>query len=164
MIRTEEDYTALQNDLNALHAWSTTWQLKFNILKCKLFHLGPYHSYGSYFLNGTEIERITQHKDLGIILDDKLKFHDHASTIAGKGNCMLGLIIKSFEFLEPEMVNKLYKELVRPIVEYSNPVWDLLLFWTKEKLKMYNVELPDLFHLLETAPIQRDWQCKTYLP
>jgi len=25
----------------------------------------------------------------------------------------------------------------------------------KEKLKMYNVELPDLFHLLETAPIQR---------
>jgi len=123
VIRTEEDYTALQNDLNALHAWSTTWQLKFNILKCKLFHLGPYHSYGSYFSNGTEIERITQHKDLGIIFDDKLKFHDHASTVAGKGNRMLGLINKSFEFLEPEMVSKLYKALVRPILEYSNPTW-----------------------------------------
>ena len=109
--------------MNALHAWSTTWQLKFNILKCKLFHLGPYHSYGSYFLNGTEIERITQHKDLGIIFDDKLKFHDHASTVAGKGNRMLGLISKSFEFLEPEMVSKLYKALVWPILEYSNPVW-----------------------------------------
>ena len=83
VIKTEEDYTALQNDLNALHAWSTTWQLKFNILKCKLYHPGPYHSYGLYFLNGTEIERITQHKDLGIIISKK--FHDHTSIVAGKG-------------------------------------------------------------------------------
>ena len=35
----------------------------------------------------------------------------------------LGLISKSFEFLEPEMVSKLYKAQVRPILEYSNPVW-----------------------------------------
>jgi len=122
VIRTEEDYTALQNDLNALYTWSTTWQLKFNILKCKLFHLEPYHSYGLYFLNGTEIERITQHKNLGIIFDDKLKFHDHTSTF-GKRNCILGLISKSFEFLEQEMVSKLYKAQVRPILEYINPVW-----------------------------------------
>jgi len=36
---------------------------------------------------------------------------------------MLGLISKSFEFLEPEMARQLYKALVRPILEYSNPVW-----------------------------------------
>jgi len=36
VIRTEEDYKVFRNDLNALHAWSTTWQL-FNILKCKIF-------------------------------------------------------------------------------------------------------------------------------
>jgi len=106
--------------LNALHAWFTTWQLKFNILKCKLFHLGPHHSYGSYFLNGTEIEA---YKDLSILFDDKLKLYDHTSTVAGKGNCLLGLISKSFKFIEPEMVSKLYKALVRPILEYSNPVW-----------------------------------------
>jgi len=61
---------------------------------------------GHIFLNGTEIERITQHRDLGIIFDDKLKFHDHTSTVAGKENCTLGLISKSFEFLEPEMASK----------------------------------------------------------
>jgi len=36
---------------------------------------------------------------------------------------MLGLISKSFEFLEPVMVGKLYKTLVWPILEYSNSVW-----------------------------------------
>jgi len=45
----------------------------------------------------------------------------HQQLIAGKRNRMLGLISKSFEFLEPEMVTKLYKALVRPILEYSNP-------------------------------------------
>jgi len=32
---------------------------------------------------------------------------------------MLGLISKSFEFLEPVMIGKLYKALVWPILEYS---------------------------------------------
>jgi len=63
------------------------------------------------FFNGTEIERNAQHKDLGILFDDKLKFHDHTSTVAGKINYILGLISKSFEFLEPEIVSKLYKAL-----------------------------------------------------
>ena len=137
VIRTEEDYTctAFQNDLNALHAWFTIWQLKFNILKCKLFHLGPHHSYGLYFLNGTEIERTTQHKDLGILFDDKLKFHDRTSTVAGKGNRMLGLISQSFEFLEPETVGKLYEVLVQPILEYSNPVWGLTFILDQRRIE-----------------------------
>jgi len=58
VIRSHDDNMALQNDLNALYAWSTTWQLKFNILKCQLLHLGPCHHHGSYFLNETQIEQL----------------------------------------------------------------------------------------------------------
>jgi len=32
VIRNKDDYLALQNDLNSLHNWSLTWQLKFNIV------------------------------------------------------------------------------------------------------------------------------------
>jgi len=99
------------------------------------------------------VERITQHKDLGIIFDDKLKFHDHTSTVAGKGNGMLGLISKPFEFLvEPEMASKLYKALVQPILEYSNPVCMGTYFYSGPKKNCTT-------HLLEATPIQRDWQC-----
>jgi len=76
VIRSHDDYIALQNDLNALYTWSTTWQLKFNILKCQNLHLGPCHHHGPYFLNETQIEQASQHKDLGILFDDHLKFHD----------------------------------------------------------------------------------------
>ena len=57
------------------------------------------------------------------MFDDNLKFHNHTSVVAGKGNRMLGLIRKSFEFVEPVMTSKLYKALVRPTLEYSNPEW-----------------------------------------
>jgi len=53
VIRSHDDYIALQNDLKALYIWSTTWHLKFNISKCQLLHLGPCHHHGPYFLNHT---------------------------------------------------------------------------------------------------------------
>ena len=48
---------------------------------------------------------------------------------------MLGLISKSFEFLEPAMVSKLYKALVLPILEYSNPVWGLTFVLDQRKIE-----------------------------
>jgi len=88
-----------------------------------------------YFLNGIEIHKSTLHKDLGtcILFDDNLKFHNHTSAVAGKSNRMLGLISKSFEFLEPVMVSKLYKALVRLILEYSNPVLGPSYFYIRSK-------------------------------
>ena len=44
------------------------WQLKFNISKCFIFHLGPDHSYGDYYLDGVQILPNTTVKDLGVIL------------------------------------------------------------------------------------------------
>jgi len=49
--------------------------------------------------------------------------------------------------------------MARPILEYSNPVWGPTFILDHRRIEMYNVEPPDLFHLLETASIQRDWQC-----
>ena len=58
VIRTSEDYSLLQHDLDLLYEWSIHWQLKFNILKCKHMHLGPMHHYGPYYLDGTVIDNI----------------------------------------------------------------------------------------------------------
>ena len=43
-----DDYKAVQDDLNSLYEWLLTWQLKFNILKCKHSHLdlGLVHQFG----------------------------------------------------------------------------------------------------------------------
>ena len=39
-------------------------------------NFGTAHSYGSFYLNGTLVDSVTSHKDLGIVFDNHLKFHD----------------------------------------------------------------------------------------
>ena len=93
VVRTSEDYSVLQHDLDLLYEWSIHWQLKFNILKCKHMHLGLMHRYGPYYLDGTVIDNIDSYKDLGIILDHQLKFHLHITEVAAKANRLLGNLL-----------------------------------------------------------------------
>ena len=141
-IRNKEDHLALQKDLNLLHEWSLQWQLNFNVTKCKHFYFGTAHSYGSFYLNGTLVESVTSHKDLGIVFDNHLKFHDHTIEVTAKANRLLGIIWKSFEYLESDMLVKLFVSIVQPTLEYLPLYGDHLLFWIRERLKKPNEELP----------------------
>ena len=135
VIRNEEDYVTLQNDLICLYSWPQLWQLKFNISKCKHLHFGPAHHHGFYYINGTPIDTVTSPNDLGILFDDKLKFHDHAAKVTTKANRILGMIKKSFEYLDSSMLSKLFTTLVRPILEYGNAIWGPLFTLDQRKVE-----------------------------
>ena len=81
------------------------------------------HHYGPYYLDGTVIDNIDSYKDLGIILDHQLKFHLHTTEVAAKANRLLGLIKKSFDYLDSDMLTKLFTVFVHPTLEYGNAVW-----------------------------------------
>jgi len=55
-----------------------------------------------------------QYIDLGVLFDGRLKFHNHTTEITAKANRMLGMIKRSFEYLDSSMVTKLFTALVRP--------------------------------------------------
>ena len=62
-------------------------------------------------------------RDLGVQVGPELKFNQHVELIANKANMMLGLIRRSFTFVDGPTVKKLYSSLVRPILEYGNVIW-----------------------------------------
>ena len=134
-VKSKADFLQFQEDINRLLDWSTQWQLKFNIPKCHILHLGPSHSYGDYYLDGNKISTESSVRDLGVTIDNCLKFHNHTNLTITKANRILGLISKIFQNKEPDMIIKLYKSLVRPIVEYGNPVWDPITSPTRDPLK-----------------------------
>ena len=112
-IQSKSDFLQFQQDINNLFTWSVKWQLKFNILKCFIFHLGPDHSYGDYYLDGIQILPNTTVKDLGVTMDCYLKFHEHTNLTVTKTNRVLGLIRKTLNCREPDMITKLFKSLIR---------------------------------------------------
>lgn len=128
-VETEELRVKLQSDLDNLVNWADHWQLRFNADKCKVLHLGrnnPKHQYvmrkhGSedkVTLGTTQVE-----KDLGVHVDDELKFSIHIQTQVSKANKILGLIRRSYQHLDRNSVKMLFTALVRPHLEFANVAW-----------------------------------------
>ena len=57
------------------------------------------------------------------MFDSSLKFDIHIQKAVSKANQMVGMIKRSFTYLDKEIFLKLYKALVRPHVEYGNLIW-----------------------------------------
>ena len=64
-----------------------------------------------------------EEKDLGILIDDKLKFHTHTWSVIKKANSILGLIKRSFSVLDENTLPRLYTSMVQPHFEYGNVIW-----------------------------------------
>ena len=82
----------LQNNLNKLQSWSLLWQLPFNISKCRVLHLGRANPNHIYFMNSKALQNVNEEKDLGVIIDNQLKFHRHVSLVSSKARQLLALI------------------------------------------------------------------------
>ena len=92
--------------------------MNFNVNKCKRLHIGPTNPHNNFTIADIDLVESDQERDLGIIVDNKLKFHIQTAHIVNKGFSILGIIKKSFENLDEHTVPLLYKTLVRPILEY----------------------------------------------
>ena len=119
--------TDLQNDLNVIMEWSQKWKLDFNIQKCKTLHIGNKNPKHKYYMktqsNQSDIIECDNEKDLGVIFDKSLKFDTHIQKAVAKGNQVIGLIRRSFDFIDKDVFLKLYTALVRPHLEYGNVIW-----------------------------------------
>ena len=98
-------------------------------------------------------------KDIGVYMDEQLKFRRQAAAAANKAYQILGLIKQTFVHLDSYTLPLLYKALVRPHLEYSNKVWGP--FDKADQLLVERVQrratglLPDLVHLEYEGRLRR---------
>ena len=122
-VNNDEDRLLLQKDIDKLCKWSETWQLQFNATKCKVMHKGKHSLNATYEMNGTILENVTEEKDLGVIIDNELKFHKHVSAAVLKANQTLGIVKKTFSTLDKELLPIVFRHQIRPYLEYGNIIW-----------------------------------------
>ena len=137
------DMNMLQNDLHQMAKWSKTWLLQFHPGKCVVMSVGIWWSIFqvyAYALLSTGIDHGLEEKDLEIIIDSELTFESHIEAKLGTANQMLGIIRRSFTCCTAEIVNPLYKALVRQHLEFGVAVWGILY---QEKTIAYYCENPD---------------------
>ncbi len=74
-------------------------------------------------MDGTTLESVKEEKDLGVLIDEELKFHKHVSAAVSKANQTLGIMKRTFNTLDMELLPIVYKHQVRPHLEYGNAIW-----------------------------------------
>ena len=122
-VRSVDGSEKLQQDLDNLVLWSQKWQLGFNESKCKVIHLGTSNTRHQYTMNATPLKSTPDEKDLGVVLDEELKFHLHVSQAVKKASRMLSLVRATFTCLDETTIPRLFMTMVRPHLEYGNIIW-----------------------------------------
>ena len=100
--------------------------MKFHPDKCHVLTTGKFENTQythRYHVYDRELDHVFEEKDLGVLVDSNLNFEEHIISKVNKANSIMGLIRRSFSFLNGDLFKKLYTSYVRPHLEYAVAVW-----------------------------------------
>ena len=126
-IRSHEDTVTLQRDLDQLHAWSSRWQMNFNIKKCNIMSVTNKRKNAiktTYSMNGQPFDRVDTIEYLGVSLSNKLTWNAHINKITGNAKRTLGFLRRTLQHTNQTIRLNTYRTLVRPKLEYAATIWD----------------------------------------
>lgn len=120
------DCIALQEDINSLCAWESTWQMSFNKSKCFIMRMTHKKKFSQhqYYMGDSVLQEVKHHPYLGVELSNDFSWAKHITQTTNSSNKILGLIKRNFWNCSPSAKETAYKTLVRPKLEYASSVWD----------------------------------------
>ena len=143
---------SLQEDLDVAHASSSL--LKMNMDKCVAMHFGGGKMGPGIMLGDRESSVVSEFRDLGVIVDSGLRFHQHIGTICGRASAMMGELLRSTVCRSADFMVTLFTTHIRSTLEYCSSVWNvgylgdarklerLQRRWTKEIHDMERLDYP----------------------
>lgn len=126
-IRSVEDVRSLQHDLDEIQLWSAKNRLYLNTSKCNVMsYTRSAHTISlQYSINQDPIARTLNTKDLGVLFDSKLTFHDHMRNLAAECFKRLGFVNRTCkDFTNIQAITLLYNALIRSKIEASSMIWN----------------------------------------
>lgn len=147
-IEGNQDPHKLQEDLDRFSLWCSDNNMSLNAEKCNHVHFS--RKKGRYFCGYNIKGRIICEKevirDLGVYIDNKLRFNVHVDKIATKGFKMLGFILRNCKnFKHASTKIAIFNSIVRSGLEYCSIVWTP--FYDIHKRRLESVQKRFLWHL-----------------
>ena len=123
VIKSDNDVVILQECLDNLVNWADKWGMQFNIAKCKVMHIGRNNNDATYTMRGTVLDATTAERDIGVKVDNGLRPTQQCKEAANRANNVLYQLTKAFHYRDRRTFVQLYKQYVRPHLEFAVPAW-----------------------------------------
>ena len=121
----------VQGNIFCLQDWSDDWLLLFLPDKCVVVQdclPWKHNEKPVYFMrrsDGTLVKWGVSsfEKTIGVYVDEHITFETYIENKVNTANSIMGIVRRSFTYLDEEMFTLLLKALVRPHLEYAQYVW-----------------------------------------
>ena len=126
IIHSESDITNFQQDIDKVFNWSTKWWMKFSLDKCKAVRVTRKKSpiQGTFNIGNHVVSQTDTQKDLGVVVNNNLKWSSHIISSSSKANQILGFLYRSSDPCFGVSVKcSLYLSLVQSYLGYAIEVW-----------------------------------------
>lgn len=120
------DCILLQRDIDCVSNWAKINGLNFSTPKCNIvsYTRSKKPHVFEYTINEIILQHLSQIKDLGVIYDSKLTFHQHIDDLIGRAYRLLGFVIRnSYPFRNTKTLTLLYNTLVLSVLESNSIIW-----------------------------------------
>jgi len=104
--------------------------MRLNENKSKIMYIGAEKSCKNVFTIESyhaairsNIVETTLERDLGVMISADLKWRNHVIYCANKANKVLGMLLRTFEYRDLDLIKSLYTTFVRPHLEFAVSVW-----------------------------------------
>ncbi len=98
-------------------------------------HIGRHNPGYEYTMRGTKLGETDEERHIGVMITKTLKPSVQCDKAAGRALSVLGQIRRNFHYRDRHTFIRLYKQYVRPHLEFAAPSWSLWLTGDIEKLE-----------------------------
>ena len=110
IIRSKEDQTLLQQDLDKLQKWEHDWLMQFNADKCEVIRITNKRNplAHDYDIHGTKLQTVKNAKYLGVTISSDLSWNTHVDTTAKKATTSLNFLKRNLHSCPSTVKDKCY--------------------------------------------------------
>ena len=88
-----------------------------------MLHFGSKNQRRDYHLCNTVLSHVTEEKDLGVVISEDMKAEKNVVRNVKKADKILGMIRRTFSYMNKAMLQLLIKVFIRPHLEYAQQAW-----------------------------------------
>ena len=127
----------LNTDLETINGWSHDWLVDFNPTKTSTLLISRRQHpvfHPSLEMNNVVLNETTSHKHLGLTISNTCSWIEHINNIAETAWSRLNLMRLLKFKINRKALEKMYFAFIRPLLEYSDSVWDYSPAYVKKQL------------------------------